>query len=188
MVASKLSEIVEDAARGCGARLAVSNPGEPRSSRPGAWAGIGGRCRRAPASLACELPYFGIEVTYATYRCALRCGDAGGFERAGLGRHEVYRRRDWIGCWKRVRDDDLRADQGHVLRSRRNRQRTDRDRVAADGGQGGDGDLWRVLDGDSRHDARPRASRIRREYHSPPDERPPLDAHIADRGAIGDSR
>src|SRR4030095_2429513 len=90
-------------------------------------------------------PY--IEVTYATYRCALRCGGAGGFERAGLGRLEVYSRRDWIRCWKRVRDDDLRADQGHVLRSRRNRQRTDRDRVAADGGQSGDGDLWRVLDG-----------------------------------------
>ncbi len=129
-----------------------------------------------------------IEVTYATYRCALRCGGAGGFERAGLGRLEVYSRRDWIRRWKRVRDDDLRADQGHVLRSRRNWQRTDRDRVAADGGQSGDGDLWRVLDGDSRHDARPRESRIRREYHSPPDERPPVDAHIADRGAIGDSR
>src|SRR5580765_1609595 len=104
MVASKLSEIVEDAARGCGARLAVSNPGEPRSSRPGARAGIGGRCRRAPAGLACELPYFDTtEVTYATYRCALRCGGAGGFERAGLGRLEqVYSLRDWIRCWKRV--------------------------------------------------------------------------------------
>jgi hypothetical protein len=48
-----------------------------------------------------------VEVTYAAYRCALPCGDAGGFERAGLGRLGVYRRRNRIRGWKRVRDDDL---------------------------------------------------------------------------------
>src|SRR5262249_38513653 len=56
-----------------------------------------------------------MEVTHAVYRCALPGSDAGGFECARLGRLRVDVRSGWIGGWKRVRDDDLRAGQGDVL-------------------------------------------------------------------------
>src|SRR5262245_64237043 len=76
-----------------------------------------------------------MEVTHATYRCALPCTDAGGFERAGLGRAGVYSRRDRRPGWKRVRDDDLCAGQGQVLHARWNRKRTAGVSDAGGGGQ-----------------------------------------------------
>src|SRR4029453_12171536 len=98
-------------------RRGRSNWRLPASRRRNAWSRR--RCAKplepdgsaSSSTVIVELPtppY--IEVTYATYRCALRCGGAGGFERAGLGRLEVYSRRDWIRSWERGRDDGLTAD------------------------------------------------------------------------------
>src|SRR5205823_5501508 len=82
-----------------------------------------------------------------------------------------YRRRDRILGGERVRDGHLRSAQGDVLHPRRNRQRIHRDRLAADGGQGGVGDLRRSLDRDPQRHPRPRTPEIRRGYVPTPDDR-----------------